>query len=132
MTYKWIYEVGPASIVDEKLFVMRKHRTDDFILPSGKPDDGDKGDLQTLSRELGEKLGCGVVCLYTANLVGEPKPQAEIEEMAWASLTKSYAQMLAPSIQNKILPFLQLHQKITKALKIKNNSILKPDLFGIT
>jgi 8-oxo-dGTP diphosphatase len=153
MAYKWIYKVGLASIEDEKLLVVRKHGTGDFILPGGKPN-GDEGDLQTLSRELGEELGCGieqplfcgvfvdvathssnavvVVRLYTANLAGEPKPQAEIEEIAWVSLTQPYAQTLAPSIQNKILPFLRRRQKASKAVIIKDILPLKPDLFGTT
>jgi 8-oxo-dGTP diphosphatase len=99
-----------------------------FILPGGKPE-GDESDLATLVREVAEELGCEVqnaslsgtfsdkaagvsdavvvVRLYTADLVGEPLPQAEIEELQWVDLRKKTSLKLAPSISNQIIPHLR-------------------------
>lgn len=124
---KWIYKVGLAAERDGHLLVARKRGLDTFILPGGKPE-GDETDLQTLSREVIEELGCSiekpylrgvfkdvaagasetvvVVRLYSANLVGEPKPCSEIEELAWVDMKKPGLK-LAPSIANGILPYLR-------------------------
>jgi len=124
---KWIHKVGLAAERDGQLLVARKRGLDTFILPGGKPE-GDETDLQTLSREVIEELGCAieqpilrgvfkdvaagssesvvVVRLYSAKLVGEPTPCSEIEELAWVDMEKPGLK-LAPSISNRILPFLR-------------------------
>lgn len=124
---RWINKVGLAAELNGRLLVARKRGSDIFILPGGKPE-GDERDLETLSREIEEELGCGiarpflrgvftdvaaetieamvVVRLYSGDLVGEPKPCSEIEELAWVDIRKPTLR-LAPSIENGILPFLR-------------------------
>ena len=124
---KWIHKVGLAAERDGRLLVARKRGSDIFILPGGKPE-GDENDLQALSREIHEELDCGidrpilrgvftdvaagasdavvVVRLYSGDLVGEPRPCSEIEELAWVEIRKPTLK-LAPSIENGILPFLR-------------------------
>lgn len=124
---RWIHKVGLAAERDGRLLVARKRGSDIFILPGGKPE-GEESDLQTLSREIHEELGCGidrpilrgiftdvaagmaeavvVVRLYSGNLVGEPRPCSEIEELAWVDIRKPVLR-LAPSIENGVLPFLR-------------------------
>lgn len=124
---RWIHKVGLAVERDGRLLVARKRGSDIFILPGGKPE-GEENDLQTLSREIHEELDCGidrlilrgiftdiaagaveavvVVRLYSGDLIGEPKPCSEIEELAWVDIRKPLLR-LAPSIENGILPFLR-------------------------
>jgi 8-oxo-dGTP diphosphatase len=128
MSCKWIEKVGLAALDDGRLLVVRKHGGTMFILPGGKPE-GTEGDLAALTRELDEELGCSVsspslsgvftdraagvsdavvvVRLYQGNLVGNPIPQAEIEELAWLDIRKPDTLPLAPSIVNGILPHLR-------------------------
>lgn len=124
---RWIHKVGLAAEREGHLLVARKRGSHVFILPGGKPE-GEENDLQTLSREIREELGCGierlylrgvfkdiaadasetivVVRLYSGSLVGEPTPSSEIEELAWVNIRKP-ALKLAPSISNGILPYLR-------------------------
>lgn len=128
MGSKWIYKVGLAAITDGRLLVARKRNSEIFILPGGKPE-GDESDLETLQREIDEELGCSiekpffqgvfkdvaagdtgaivVVRLYSADLVGEPRPCSEIVELAWIELSGPKELPLAPSITNGILPYLR-------------------------
>ena len=128
MSCKWIEKVGLAALDDGRLLVVRKRGASLFILPGGKPE-GAEGDLATLTRELEEELGCAVsspslsgvftdraagisdavvvVRLYQGNLIGNPVPQAEIEELAWLDMRKPHSLPLAPSIVNGILPHLR-------------------------
>jgi len=127
MSYRWITKVGLAALNGERLLVVRKRGDKLFILPGGKPE-GAESDLQTLSRELKEELGCAfrfpsyagvfsnhaagvnnaavVVRLYCGELAGEPAPMAEIEEIGWVSIRKPELP-LAPSIEKGILPHLR-------------------------
>lgn len=129
---KWIHKVGLAAERNGHLLVARKRGLDTFILPGGKPE-GDETDLQTLSREVIEELGCTieqpylrgvfkdvaagasetvvVVRLYSADLIGEPRPCSEIEELAWVDM-KQPGLKLAPSIANYILPYLRRKRSI--------------------
>ena len=127
LTVKWIHKVGLAAERDGHLLVARKRGLDTYILPGGKPE-GEETDLQTLAREVTEELGCAiekpflrgvfkdiaagasgtvvVVRLYSANIIGEPKPCSEIVELAWIDMKKPGVK-LAPSIANGILPYLR-------------------------
>jgi 8-oxo-dGTP diphosphatase len=132
MACKWIQKVGLAAISDGRLLVARKRNSEIFILPGGKPE-GSETDLETLKREVDEELGCTianpilrgvfkdvaagdsgavvVVRLYSADIVGDPKPCSEIEELAWIDLMAPKGVTLAPSIQNGILPYLRRRSK---------------------
>jgi 8-oxo-dGTP diphosphatase len=125
---RWIEKVGLAAVVDRRLLVVRKRGGSVFILPGGKPERGES-DLQALTRELSEELGCSVeapvlvgtfkdvaaghddavvvVRLYAGKLVGNPEPQAEIAEQAWLDLGRSASLPLAPSMVNSIVPHLR-------------------------
>ena len=127
MAQKWIEKIGLAAIVDGRLLVVRKRGSALFILPGGKPEAGET-DLQALTRELDEELGCGlnrpvlqgvfkdvaagqdnavvVVRLYSGGLVGDPTPQAEIEQALWLDLRRPGTLPLAASIVNGIVPYL--------------------------
>jgi 8-oxo-dGTP diphosphatase len=123
-------KIGLAMIKEDSLLVVRKRGTVCFILPGGKPE-GRENDLEALRRELREELGCVLVAprfagaftdkaadlrntvvtvrLYAGRLRGEPQPASEIEELAWVKLTEPVELPLAPSITNKILPYLRAH-----------------------
>ena len=101
-------------------------------MPGGKPE-GSEGDLATLAREVDEELGCRVenpffrgvfkdvatgasnsvvvVRLYTADLIGDPTPRSEIEELAWVGLRGRRRVAVAPSIANRIIPFLRMRAR---------------------
>ena len=141
MACKWIQKVGLAAIENGRLLVVRKRGSGVFILPGGKPE-GDESDLETLSREVDEELGCQierpflcgvfkdvaadvshsvvVVRLYSASLVGEPQPRSEIEELVWVKLKGGPDDLpLAPSIANGILPYLRKRERVPSRLKSK-------------
>lgn len=129
MTGRQILKIGLAVTDGDRLLVVRKRGGSLYILPGGKPEPGEN-DLEALSRELDEELGCRLdtasveflgafsdsaadlhnttvtVRLYSARLVGNPAPHSEIENLKWFSLAEDNATTLAPSIQNHILPFL--------------------------
>jgi len=121
-----IHKVAAVVLREQRLLVVRKRDTRHFILPGGKPEPGE-GELDTLSREVSEELGCGVqrprflgeftgpaagiadarvvVRAYAAHLVGAPRAQAEIEETAWVDI-RCPDRLLAPSIIEQIIPRL--------------------------
>jgi len=123
-----ITKIGLAAVVAGHLLVVRKHGKPSFILPGGKPEAGE-GELDALAREIEEELGCAiqvrrfegrfaevaadlpdtdvVVVLYTGDILGNPVPRSEIAELAWLDLSSPSKLALAPSITNKILPYLQ-------------------------
>ena len=123
-----ITKIGLAAIEDGRLLVVRKRGKSTFILPGGKPENGEQ-ELATLCREVTEELSCSIagaklegrfndfaadqpdatilVVLYSGTLVGTPIPQAEIEEMAWLDICEQSRLKLAPSIENHILPYLR-------------------------
>lgn len=126
--HRRVLKIGLAAIDHGQLLVVRKRGTPSFILPGGKPEAGED-DLGALAREIDEELGCSIKCpmfegsfsdtaadlpglrvvvrLYSGQLVGTPRPAAEIEELAWLNLKNPTGMKLAPSIRNQILPYLQ-------------------------
>ena len=127
--HREILKVGLAVTDTDRLLVVRKKGTSSYILPGGKPENGED-DLQALAREIEEELGCQLnpativflgcfsdaaadmvnttvtVRLYTAQLVGDPSPQSEIENLKWFCPNAESGSSLAPSLQNHIVPFL--------------------------
>lgn len=122
-----IFKIGLAVVRDGRLLVVRKRGKSLFILPGGKPEEGE-GDLKALEREIAEELGCTCVAprlegdfsdvaaemgdatvtvrLYSGELSETPRACSEIVELAWVELVGNQSVALAPSITNRILPHL--------------------------
>jgi 8-oxo-dGTP diphosphatase len=123
-----IVKVGLVA-TDERgrLLVVRKRGGRTFILPGGKPE-GDESDLSCLARELLEELGvhmrgapaylgtfgapaadmpgsCVMLRAYRADIHGDPRPLAEIEEMRWID-PQAPDVAIADSIANGVIPAL--------------------------
>lgn len=124
-----ILKIGLAVIDGERLLLVRKRNSEFYILPGGKPEQGES-DVEALSREIDEELGCAIasdrlcflgtfsdevagvpdarvtIRLYAGALIGNPSPRSEIETLVWWTRTDYQEQALAPSLRNAILPFL--------------------------
>jgi 8-oxo-dGTP diphosphatase len=124
-----ILKIGLAVIEGDCLLLVKKRNSDFYILPGGKPEQGET-DIETLSREIDEELGCGIAAdrlwflgtfsdevagvpdarvtirLYAGALVGTPSPRSEIASLRWWKRTEYKEQTLAPSLRYSILPFL--------------------------
>lgn len=122
-------KVVACAVVDEdgRLLVVAKHAAPAVhYLPGGKPDAGET-ELEALTREVGEELGVGVeeperftdvfaqatlervpmhLVVYTASLVGEPAPAAEIASMRWWPAGDGSVR-LAPPIEFLVVPRLR-------------------------
>jgi 8-oxo-dGTP diphosphatase len=99
------------------MLVVRKRGAAMFMKPGGKREPGED-DLTALARELGEELGCRLVCAtplgefeapaanepgftvramtYLATVAGPPSPRAEIEALAWIDIAAPGDIVLAP------------------------------------
>lgn len=124
-----ITKIGLAVMDGDRVLLVKKRGSDFLILPGGKPEKSET-DAQTLSRELEEELGCRLVSdqltflgtfsdeaagmpgvrvtirLYAGSVVGTPIPHAEIDSIVWWTPTEHHQLLLAPSLKNSILPFL--------------------------
>jgi len=124
-----ITKIGLAVLKENCLLLVRKRGSDFYILPGGKPERGED-DISALAREIDEELGCHfemhtlsyigsfsdiaagmsrtkiTVKLYLGELVGEPTPTSEIDEVLWLDPSKAFATRLAPSLINSIIPHL--------------------------
>src|SRR5712692_5604301 len=124
-----ITKIGLAVMDGDRVLLVKKWGSNFLILPGGKPEKSET-DAQTLSRELEEELGCHLVSdqliflgtfsdeaagmpgvkvtirLYAGSVVGTPIPHAEIESIVWWAATERHNSVLAPSLKNSILPFL--------------------------
>ena len=134
-SHREIIKIGLAVTDGARLLLVRKKGGVSYILPGGKPEFGED-DHQALAREIEEELGCGIdassidflgsfsdiaadllnttvtIRLYSARLTGRPSPQSEIEQLEWFDPEIGSALTLAPSLQNKIVPFLCSHGHI--------------------
>jgi 8-oxo-dGTP diphosphatase len=130
-----ILKVGLAVVEAHRLLVVRKKGSSTYILPGRKPEHGED-DLQTLTREIEEELGCELdqntvvflgcfsdraadtvdtrvtIRLYAADLIGTPSPHSEIEALKWYSPAAKSEDTLAPSLEHHILPFLFTHRRL--------------------
>jgi 8-oxo-dGTP diphosphatase len=124
-----ILKVGLAVTDAHRLLVVKKKGSSIYILPGGKPELGED-DFKTLAREIEEELGCELnrdtivflgcfsdeaadianmtvtVKLYAAELIGDPAPRSEIEALKWFCPSAESTDILAPSLQHQIIPFL--------------------------
>jgi len=133
--HREIIKIGLAVTDGSRLLLVRKRGGRSYILPGGKPEQGED-DFQALEREVEEELGCRIdslsvqylgafsdvaadlentvvtVRLYAARLIGLPAPTSEIEQLEWFAPEMQRYMVLAPSLQNKIVPFLCEHGRL--------------------
>ena len=100
----------------------------------GRPQ-GDEAPLDTLDREIREELGCSIdretaefdgafeapaaleagyiviADLYRVQLIGEPRPSAEIEELAWVSPGNPDRLPLAPLTKEHVFRRYEKHAR---------------------
>ena len=110
-----------------RVLTVRKRGTKAFMLPGGKRNPGEN-DLDALSRELGEELGCDLVSaqhlgtfdapaanepetrvygsIYLADVAGGMVARAEIEELLWIEPKSPPSVRLAPLLERQVLPRL--------------------------
>lgn len=115
---------------DGRILLVRKRGTRAFMQPGGKIDAGESPAM-ALSRELGEELGLSVAPerltwiarreapaanepgqfvdadVFLCPLLGDPAPQAEIEDMAWINIDDCDATLVAPLARGFVFDWLR-------------------------
>lgn len=123
-----IIKYGLVVLRDGKFLINRKFGTRLFLMPGGKPEEGESEE-KCLVREIMEEHGCELIRksikffgnfedvavndpdklvsmkVYLGEVNGEPAPNSEIEEQKWFGKNDDHA-VLSPIIKNKILPSL--------------------------
>jgi uncharacterized protein (TIGR00730 family) len=121
--------IAAAVVADQdgRILLVRKRNTLFFMQPGGKLDNGETA-LATLTRELREELGCTLLkadflgvfsapaanepmhrveaSLFHADITGDIKPGAEIEEVAWVEPSQTGDLPLAPLTRDHVLPLI--------------------------
>jgi len=123
-----IHKSALVIVKDNKLLVVRKRGTKEWLMPGGKPM-GRESAAVALRREIKEELDCEIevgsitqigdfedytadrkarvaIKLFLGKIVGTPKPSSEIEELIWISLKDVGNSKVTPIIKNEIMPFL--------------------------
>lgn len=128
--------VAYAVVQNRQLLLVRKRHTTKFMFPGGKFSPGET-DIEAIQREVQEELCCQVVLdsieflgefvtlaaneantkliarVYTGELVGEPVPSNEIEEIRWLNHPQNpEGLVLAPLLEDCIVPRLQELQRL--------------------
>lgn len=123
-----IQKIGAAIVKDHQLLVVSKKKfPDHYILPGGKPKEGET-DLETLARELKEELQLELVSstllgnfettsmfgkesmfltVYVVKVRGEPVPNNEISAYKWIPIETQEAENLGTGITKCTLPALR-------------------------
>jgi len=110
-----------------RVLLVRKRGTAAFMQPGGKRDAGES-DVEALSREIVEELGCCIdkrtarslgifecaaanepgfqvrAAVYAVNIEGAIKPQAEIDQVVWVDPRALPDLPLAPLTRDHVLP----------------------------
>lgn len=125
---KTYFKYALCVVRDNRLLVLEESDQPLYIMPGGRPEDGESPE-QALSRELKEELDVKLdvsslrylgsfddvaagkepatvhIELYKGDFFGELKPGSEIERMIWFARTDD-RDRLSPITRNKILPAL--------------------------
>jgi len=123
-----VIEIVTALIRDKRghVLLVRKRGTESYMQPGGKREAGES-DLESLTRELREELGCTLMpesarrlgvfeapaanepgqrvraTIYAAEVSGPVVPQAEIAELAWVDPRDPGERVLAPLTRDTVL-----------------------------
>jgi 8-oxo-dGTP diphosphatase len=124
-----IFVIAAVVISGDRLLLVRKKGTTDFMLPGGKPLH-QEGDVACLVREIDEELAATISAasvrflgafransanepgsrvhahIYEVVLENEPTAQGEIEGMRWMTTGERNATQLAPLVSTEVLPYL--------------------------
>ena len=132
--------VAAIAMDDEgRMLMVRKRGTAAFMLPGGKPGEGESA-VEALERELAEELGCGfdrTACrplgtfrapaanepgftveaqLFAVSLAGDPRPWGEIDAMLWVDPDGELPSPIAYLARDHALPQARLLKANARSL----------------
>lgn len=121
--------VAYAVVSQGHLLLVRKRHTEKFMFPGGKLELGEQA-RDAIAREVQEELGCQIddatvtflgefvvaaanepgmqiaASVYSGQLLGQPTPCNEIEELLWLDLQQPFCLPLAPLVTDCVIPRL--------------------------